>query len=124
MPGLFAIAGFTVVAKVGCDAMGPTVSDFSAIVVFALGHERLGWVVALLVWWLELNHHCFENIFDVVGSECSVGLVGRWCVRISVFVARRFRLLLVEGHLVDEMFELFVDDVGDDGDIVCGVAGV
>jgi hypothetical protein len=37
-----AVAGFTVVTKVGGNAMGPAVSNVVAAGVFALGHKRLG----------------------------------------------------------------------------------
>jgi hypothetical protein len=37
-----AVAGFTVVTKVGGDAMGPAVSNVLAVGVFALGHKQLG----------------------------------------------------------------------------------
>ena len=83
-------------------------------------NERLGRGVASRGR-LEFSHHCLEEFFDVIGGERGVGLVVGWRdVGVAVFVVYFcwFRFLLVDGHVVYELFKLFVNDVRDDGDIV------
>ena len=124
-----ALAGLAVVPKVGGDAVGPTVGKFGAVSVFALsGRSGPVWCVAAMVGRLVLDHHVFENVFYVIFGECSIGLIVWWhkgiVVRIVWLLVLLFcGVLLVKGHLIDEMFELLVNDVGDFGDIVGRVAG-
>ena len=109
-------------AKVGRDAMGPAIGDFVSSVVGALGDERLGIKRTASVGF-EFAHHGFEKILDVVCGEHSIGLNGRWDVWVAVLVCDEWFLFLVERHLIDKLFQFFVNDVGDRGDIVGGVAG-
>ena len=116
MAFFLAFASFAVMSEVGRNAVGPAIGDFVAGIVNALGDERLGVLRATSVGF-ELRHHGLEKSFDVGGGERGVGLGRRCCVGVVVFIVGVLcRIMLVDWHLIDELFQFFVDDVGDGGD--------
>ena len=124
MTFLLAFAGFAVMAKVGSDAVGPAVGDLGAGVIRSLGDKRLGVAEGTAPGGIELIHHGFEEIFDVRCREHCIGVGRRLDVGVGVFIVDRLSwLLLVDGHLVDELFQFLVNNVSDGGDIVGRVAG-
>ena len=67
MAFLLALAGFAVMAKVCGDSVGPAVGYFIASVVGTLGDEWFG-ILGAASEGFEICHHCFEQIFDVIGG--------------------------------------------------------
>ena len=104
--------------------MGPAVGDLVARVISSLCNERFGIEGTASRRWLVLAEHGFEEVFNVIGGESSIGLNRGWDVGVNVFVVGGlFRVLLVNGHLIYKLFEFFVDNVGDCGHVVCSIAG-
>jgi hypothetical protein len=119
-------AGFAVVAKIGCYAMGPAVGDLVALGISALRDEVgcIGGVAWTTAWRAEFCHHGLEKILDVTGCECSIGLWrSRRDIGVPIFIMSLLcRIMLVDGHVIYELFEFLVDNVGDGGDMVGRVA--
>ena len=97
-------AGLAVVTEVGRGAVRPAVGDLVACVVGSLGDERLG-LKGVASGWFVFAHQALEEIFDVCGGECSIGLGRRRHVGVVIFVVGGWSwVCLVERRLIDKLF--------------------
>jgi hypothetical protein len=71
--------------EIGSDSMGPTIGDFVAGIIGTLRDKRFG-VKGTAPIWFEFTHHCFDEVLDVICSECCVGLSQRRYIGVAVFI--------------------------------------